>query len=125
MNVSNATCTFPSLPGVDLPDGYINNGLGGSYSPYSEIGNFGNATTAYDLSVNQVVPFAVVAHLTDEESNVVHTEIQFVCVTPNITQEGSRVPEDNTPWKSAGASWKCASGLAITMAGLVGAVLAF
>jgi hypothetical protein len=74
------------------------------------------------------VPFAAVAAFPDSESNggsVWQSEVQIVCVTPNNTQEGSRVPESRAPWTSdAGAKWRPVESLSITLAGVVGLMLA-
>ena len=87
----------------------------------------------YDLMVNQPVPFAVYGAFDDYDSKITFGDTKFICVTPNNTQPGSRVPESRTPWKTSdetsdktsdvGARWRPARGLNIVVAGVVGLML--
>ena len=128
MEVSNATCSYPSLPGVEIPDDYISRATPGAFGPYKVWFNSRNVTRDYNLQVNQAVPFAAVAAFPASESNggsVWQPEVQIVCVTPNNTQQGSRVPESRTPWTSdAGAKWRPVEGLSMIFTGVVGLILA-
>jgi hypothetical protein len=114
-DVSNNTCTYPSLPGVHIPDNYVNHNIGASLTPFTATpgslwANYSDM--AYDLNLVQPVPFAIVATFASEVRGgggvYSDKEIQFVCVTPNNTQPGSRTPENKTPWedKSAGVRWR-------------------
>lgn len=128
IDVSNSSCTYPTLSGVDIPDDYINHETISSLSPYRGIYSSNNATADYDLIVNQAIPFAVSASFLvweNDDASVWQSEVQLVCVTPNNTQQGSRVPENRTPWSSAaGASWRSAGDLSLVVAGMAGFVLA-
>ncbi|OAG01958.1 uncharacterized protein CC84DRAFT_1189333 [Paraphaeosphaeria sporulosa] len=49
------------------------------------------------------IPDGYSTRFVDPESNLVQSSVEFVCMTANKTVEGSRVPEKEKPWESAGA----------------------
>lgn len=84
---------------------------------------------AYDLNLVQPVPFAIVATFASEVHGgggvYLDKEIQFVCVTPNNTQPGSRVPGNKTPWEntSAGVRWQIDVSINVVVASMVTLIL--
>ncbi|XPS68479.1 hypothetical protein M3J09_000766 [Ascochyta lentis] len=126
---TNDTCTYPSLSGVDIPDNYVTRNMLSSLDPF-EVGpgarwaNYSNM--AYDLLVVQPVPFALVATFASDvsgSSNLIERDVQFVCVTPNNTQPGSRVPENRTPWDSAAVRWRAGGMWSIAVASTLAFIL--
>lgn len=98
-------CQYSSLPGVDdVSDNYIFHPFGGDGGgAYGDWYGSRNAMRDYDLQVNQPLPFAVVSSFLISDSNggsVWLPDVEIVCVTPNMTQRGSRVVDDKTPWKT-------------------------
>jgi hypothetical protein len=61
------------------------------------------ANEAYDLITRQAIPIVLLGRFVGPQSNVVQSSVEFVCMTANNTVKGSRVPEEETPWKNAGA----------------------
>lgn len=61
-----------------------------------------NSNETYDLLTRQTIPLVLLGRFPDTRSNLVLGSVQFVCMTANKTVEGSRVPEQNTPWANAG-----------------------
>jgi hypothetical protein len=122
-DVGNAsTCPYEQLSGVDLPKDYLSRQIGVSISPYAD--QVYHNDLAYNLSVTQSTTFAVVAAF--QADNIVQKDVSFVCITPNNTQPGSSLPENNTPWKTsdAGAPCKATRGLSVWMAFAVGLMFA-
>lgn len=115
-SVPNDACNYPSLPGVDLPDGYqtpfSSAGMEGSYSYFGD-----EPASTYDHFTQQVVPFVVTI---PKPSN---SEVKFVCVTPNNTQAGSQ-ELGKKPWENAVPGGQVASRVALGAAGFVALMLA-
>jgi hypothetical protein len=63
----------------------------------------------YNLITRQAIPLILLGKFVDPDSNLVESSVEFVCMTANNTVKGSRVPEQETPWKSAGT--KISAGL--------------
>jgi hypothetical protein len=61
-----------------------------------------DANKTYDLLTRQTIPLVLLGRFVDPESNLVQSRVEFVCMTANRTVEGSRVAEQETPWKSIG-----------------------
>jgi len=53
----------------------------------------------YDLSIVQSTPYAVVVSIEEEPSGRRQRDVEFVCLTPNVTRLGSTGVGDQTPWK--------------------------
>lgn len=125
--VPNDNCSYPNLPGIDLPDNYHSPARGSSHylwddksyqTGFSDI----YPASTYDQFLSQVIPFAVVTSLVEGNQN---NAIDIVCVTPNQTQSGAQAPGDRTPWEeNTAVRWQVAGKLAMAMAGLVGSTLA-
>ncbi|KAF3053398.1 hypothetical protein E8E11_000446 [Didymella keratinophila] len=85
------TCNYPSLPGVDLPDGYqtlfSSAGMEGTYSFFGD-----EPASTYDQFAQQVVPFVITIPKPSD------SEVLFMCVTPNNTQAGSQ-ELGRKPWE--------------------------
>jgi hypothetical protein len=79
--------TFRTPVGIDATDNYANAGV--------------NKT--YDLLTQQAIPLVLLGRFVDPKSNLVQRSVEFVCMTAKNTVEGSRVPEEKTPWESVGA----------------------
>lgn len=80
---------------------------------------------AYDLSIVQSTPYAVVVSV--EDGGAWQRDVEFVCVTPNQTQAGSRDVEDRTPWEGEGekgGAWRAGPGvLGVAGAAVVGVLV--
>jgi hypothetical protein len=99
------------MPEVQIPDKYNTFGtvVGLDVSDSADVNTDANKT--YDLLTRQTIPLVLLGRFVDPASNLVQSSIEFVCMTANRTVEGSRVPEQKTPWESAGA---------VVSAGIVG-----
>jgi hypothetical protein len=91
------------MPELQIPDKYNTFGtvVGLVVSDTTDVNADANKT--YDILTRQTIPLVLLGRFVDPESNLVHNSVEFVCMTANRTVEGSRVPEQGTPWKSAGA----------------------
>lgn len=116
-SVPNHTCNYPSLPNVDLPDGYqtpfSSAGMKGLYNFFGD-----EPASTYDLYTQQVVSFVIVASFEGNQNNAV----QFACVTPNSTQAGSRQPAQR-PWENSAQDWQIPGRMLVSVAGLVALML--
>lgn len=115
----------------------MNHDIGSSLSPFNiadQGARWANYSgMAYDLNLVQPVPFAIVALFAsrvdnggERDSHYFDKEIQFVCVTPNNTQPGSRgVPENKTPWESTSAGMRWHSDVVVNLgvASMVASIL--
>lgn len=114
-SVPNDACNYPSLPGVDLPDGYqtpfSSAGMEGSYSFFGD-----EPALTYDHFTQQVVPFVITIPKPSD------SEVKFVCVTPNNTQAGSQELGEK-PWESAAPGGQVVSRVALVATGIVVLVL--
>ncbi|KAJ8108901.1 hypothetical protein OPT61_g7847 [Boeremia exigua] len=122
--VPNDNCSYPSLPGIELPDNYQTPARGSSHNNYAMAGyGMGSGIyppSTYDQFVSQVMPFAIVTSTPGEgnESAVVN----FVCVTPDNIQPGMPAPKTTTPWEgSAGIEGRgvISGRIVVATAGLV------
>lgn len=115
--VPNENCSYPSLPGIELPNGYHTPAKGSSFSFYDDqsyrsgFSNIIQAST-YDQFVSQVIPFAVVTSQVEGNQN---NAVELVCVTPNSTQPGAPAITDGTPWEEVSGG-SAAESTAITKA---------
>jgi hypothetical protein len=102
VDVANSTCAYTEMPEVQIPAKYntFRTPVGIDVSDTSA--NTG-ANETYDLLTQQAIPIVLLGRFVDPKSNLVQSSVEFVCMTANKTVEGSRVPEQETPWKSAGA----------------------
>ncbi|KAI4943504.1 hypothetical protein J4E91_009414 [Alternaria rosae] len=100
-DVTNSTCAYNNMPEVQIPDNYNTFGTNAGISASDNFNAAANET--YDLLTRQTIPLVLLGRFVDPESNLVQTGLEFVCMTANNTVEGSRVPEEETPWESAGA----------------------
>ena len=91
------------MPEVQIPDKYSTFGtvVGLEVSNTTDINADANKT--YDLLTRQTIPLVLLGRFVDPESSLVQSGVEFVCMTANKTVEGSRVPEQETPWESSGA----------------------
>lgn len=92
------------MPEVQIPDKYTTFGtvMGVDASDTADANVDANET--YDLLTRQTIPLVILGRFVDPQSNEVQRNVEFVCITANKTVEGSRVPEQDTPWEeSAGA----------------------
>jgi hypothetical protein len=89
------------MPEVQIPDEY--NTFGTVIGVENINGNV-DANQAYDLLTRQTIPLVLLGRFVDPNSNLVQSSVEFLCITANNTVKGSRVPEQQTPWKSALAS---------------------
>jgi hypothetical protein len=90
------------MPEVQIPDKYNTFGTVVGLDVSDTSANAG-ANKTYDLLTRQAIPLVLLGRFVNPESNLVQSSVEFVCMTANKTVEGSRVPEQETPWKSAGA----------------------
>jgi hypothetical protein len=101
--VTNTTYAYTNMPELQIPDKYNTFGtvvgLQVSDTPYVNA----DANETYDLLIRQAIPLVILGQFIKPESNLVQSSVEFVCMTANKTVEGSRVPEQVTPWKSDGA----------------------
>lgn len=101
--MTNNTCAYTGLPEVQFPEGYSTFGMAvGAQVSDNMYDNLG-ANKTYDLLTRQAIPLVLLGRFIDQDSNLVQTSVEFVCITADDTVKGSRVPEQQTPWKSAGA----------------------
>jgi hypothetical protein len=100
--VANSTCAYTGMPEVQIPAKYntFRTPVGIDVSDTSA--NTG-ANETYDLLTQQAIPIVLLGRFVDPKSNLVQSSVEFVCMTANNTVEGSRVPEEKTPWESVGA----------------------
>jgi hypothetical protein len=91
------------MPEVQIPDKYSTFGtvVGLEVSDTTDANADANKT--YDLLTRQTIPLVLLGRFVDPESSLVQSSVEFVCMTANKTVEGSRVPEQERPWESAGA----------------------
>lgn len=90
-DLSNGTCAVQSPPNSDIPDGYRSFQLGtGSILPqgYRNI----DKDELYDLYTRQTRVWALTGFFRNKAPETV-----VICVAPNNTQAGSRVPEGEWP----------------------------
>jgi hypothetical protein len=101
--VTNSTCAYTNLPEVQIPDRYNTFGtvVGVDVSDIANVN--ASADQTYDLLTRQTIPLVLLGRFVDPKSNLVQSSVEFVCMTANKTVAGSRVPEQGTPWTSAGA----------------------
>jgi hypothetical protein len=109
------------MPELQIPDKYNTFGtvVGLEVSDTTDINADANRT--YDLLTRQTIPLVLLGRFVDPESNLVQSSVEFVCMTANKTVEGSRVPEQETPWKSVGAD--ISARIAKWVAGVVTAIM--
>lgn len=140
IDVTQRNCSLPSPPGVeDLGDEYTTFSIGGNMSPYLSPGwnDHANDSLTYDLAVNQAIPFVIAGTFREPDSDRITLVERMICITPNNTESGSRVPESKTPWRdsdssvdegpgqsSSGAREKASRVLTLAMASMLGAFLA-
>jgi hypothetical protein len=100
--VTNSTCAYTNMPELQIPDKdkYITFGTVVGLEVSDTINTDANKT--YDLLTRQTIPLVLLGRFDDPESNLVQSRVEFVCMTANRTVEGSRVAEQETPWKSIG-----------------------
>ncbi|EDU47208.1 hypothetical protein A1F94_004938 [Pyrenophora tritici-repentis] len=101
--MANSTCAYTDMPEVQIPDNYNTFRTATSVEVASNIDENVTTDQIYDLMTRQTIPVVLLGRFADPESNLVQSSVEFVCLTANKTVEGSRVPEQVTPWKSAGA----------------------
>ena len=103
VDVTNNTCAYTNMPQVQIPDKYRTFGtvVGLEVSNTTDVN--ADANKSYDLFTRQTIPLVLLGRFVDPESSLVQSSVKFVCMTANKTVEGSRVPEQETPWESAGA----------------------
>jgi hypothetical protein len=90
------------MPEVQIPDKYNTFGTVIGLE-VSDTNDKADANKTYDLLTRQAIPLVLLGRFVDQESNLVQSSVEFVCMTANNTVEGSRVPEQETPWQSTGA----------------------
>jgi hypothetical protein len=90
------------MPEVNIPDNYSTFGTVIGLQASDTIAKVG-ANEMYDLLTRQTIPLVLLGRFVDPESNRVQRSVEFVCMTANNTVEGSRVPDQETPWESIGA----------------------
>ncbi|UPX19381.1 uncharacterized protein EKO05_0009646 [Ascochyta rabiei] len=122
-DAGNDTCTYPSLPSIDLPENYHTFQRWNAQLPWYNFGGIGDFSPnqTYDLMVAQSVPFIVAAQFNDSTQPAPESDVQFVCVTPKDVVAGSRVPENKTPWNhttqpDSGAGARLGRGAAVVLA---------
>jgi hypothetical protein len=100
--VTNSTCAYTNMPELQIPDKdkYITFGTVVGLEVSDNINTDANKT--YDLLTRQTIPLVLLGRFVDPESNLVQSRVEFVCMTANRTVEGSRIAEQETPWKSIG-----------------------
>jgi hypothetical protein len=103
VDVANSTCTYTNMPEVEIPDKYNTFGTVISLQASDTTHLNADANKTYDLLTRQTIPLVLLGRFADPESILVQSRVEFVCMTANKTVGGSRVPEQDTPWKSAGA----------------------
>jgi hypothetical protein len=91
------------MPEVQVPDKYSTFGTVVGLEVSDTTGVNADANKTYDLLTRQTIPLVLLGRFVDPESSLVQSSVEFVCMTANKTVEGSRVPEQETPWESAGA----------------------
>ena len=91
------------MPEVQIPDEYstFETVVGLEVSDTNDINADANKT--YDLITRQTIPLVLLGRFVDTKSNLVQSNVEFVCLTANKTVEGSRVAVQDRPWDSAGA----------------------
>jgi hypothetical protein len=99
---NNSTCPHTNVPELQIPDKYNTFGTPIGLEVYDTDFN-ADANKKYDLLTRQTIPLVILGQFNHPESNLVQSSVEFVCMTANKTVEGSRVSEQETPWKSAGA----------------------
>lgn len=112
---------------MQLPDDYVTKVVGSALQPFDVWYNDRwdeYVDMAYDLLTIQSAAYAVVVSTEDEDEGC-NLDVQFVCVTPNQTQPGSRVAENKTPWEDEGTSgaWRAAPGLGVVITAVMGVLL--
>lgn len=103
--MTNSTCDYPNATDLQVPDKYSTFGtvIGPQVSnAMSSVMFNANSNETYDLLTRQTIPVVLLGRFPDPKSNLVQSSVQFVCMTANMSKEGSRVPEQNTPWANAG-----------------------
>jgi hypothetical protein len=92
------------MPEVQIPDKYLTFKTVASVDASDTADDNVDANETYDLMTRQTIPLVLLGRFYDPVSNSGQTSVEFVCMTANKTVEGSRVPEQDTPWEeSAGA----------------------
>lgn len=137
--VPNNNCSYPALPGIELPDNYHTPAHGSSYWLYDDTGTRSGysdirSASTYDQFLSQVVPFAVVTSQTEGNQN---NAVELVCVTPNHTRPGAPAISDATPWdetsgggsgggtgESGAVTRAMSSSIVVMVSGLVGLTFA-
>ena len=117
LDVTNNTCAYTELPEVQIPERYSTFGTTVGVEASDNMNTNLDANKMYDLLTRQAIPLVLLGRFVDPDSNSVQTSVEFVCITPNNTVNGSRVPEEQTPWKSAGAD------ISVGMLGWIAAVI--
>lgn len=100
--MANNTCAYTDMPEVNIPDNYSTFGTIVGLQASDTIAKV-SANETYDLLTRQTIPLVLLGRFVDPESNLVQRSVEFVCMTANNTVEGSRVPDQETPWESVGA----------------------
>ncbi|KAK7182443.1 hypothetical protein PSPO01_11441 [Paraphaeosphaeria sporulosa] len=103
LDVTNDTCAYTDMPELQILDGYSTFGTIMGLEPFKTTRVSADANQAYDILTRQTIPLVLLGRFVDPESNLVQSSFEFVCMTANKTVEGSRVPEKEKPWESAGA----------------------
>ncbi|CAN9322300.1 unnamed protein product [Alternaria alternata] len=102
IDVANNTCNYTDMPEVNIPDNYSTFGTVIGLQASDTIAKVG-ANETYDLLTRQTIPLVLLGRFIDPESNRVQRSVEFVCMTANNTVDGSRIPDQETPWESVGA----------------------
>ena len=106
---------------MQIPEGYSTFGTVVGVVVSDHMNTNVDANKKYDLLTRQAIPIVLLGKFVDPDSNLVQTGLEFVCMTANDTVKGSRVPEQQTPWKSAGAD--ISVGMSGWMAGVMTALM--
>lgn len=122
LDVTNDTCIYTDLPEVQVPDGYNTYGTLMGLEAFKSIRVSADANQAYDILTRQTIPLVLLGSFIDPKSNRVQHKVEFVCMNANKTVEGSRVPEKEKPWESAGAR-ECSRMVGLAVAVVTAAVL--
>lgn len=98
------------MPRVEVPKEYNTFGAVSGLEGFKNGQASANANQAYNILTRQTIPLVLLGEFVDPKgSNKVERSIQFVCLNANKTAEGSRVPEKEKPWESAGTGVRTAS----------------
>ncbi|KAF2443133.1 hypothetical protein P171DRAFT_363470 [Karstenula rhodostoma CBS 690.94] len=124
VDVTNGTCAYTDMPGVHIPDGYNTFRTQIGLDPFETIEVSADANQAYDFMTRQAIPVVMLGRFVNPQSNKVDRSVEIVCLNANNTVEGSRVPEKEAPWESAGTGLS-ANKVGWVVAGVVAVVLAW